>query len=162
MGASRMRWLKKSNSANDEITYVVANGYELRHRLSQLGFGFDKQLKQWTCVVRRDQVELIGRIETLWAHGEPGTPPPEVDPQSVRQRTDLAPELRIIDPLLKEKSWLYPAELSILQSMRRSVLNRPLSDRQLRTMEEIRGRVGRRKEPKFVPGGSPGQGRRKH
>ena len=160
-GASRTRWLKKSSSATDEIIYIVPNGYELRYRLSRLGFSFDNQLKQWTCAVRRDQVEWIGRIEALWNQTDREAPAAAVDPQPGRRRAGVASELPLIQTLLVGKSWLYPAEISILQSLRRQALSRPLSQRQLKTLRDIGSRLAWRQGPTVYPGGSPGLGKRR-
>jgi hypothetical protein len=160
---SLVRWLKESNTATDVITYSVVNGYHLRQRLGPLGFHFDDRMKKWSCTVASAEVARIEQIETLLKgydrSGSPRVPDTPPEPSPSRPSTT---DVRWIDALLREKSWLYQGEVSLLESMRRQAqAGRTLSDKQRKALKEIRQKVKTRQDPKFLPGGSPGQGRRR-
>lgn len=82
------------------------NGYEIRHQRLQLGFRFDDRLKQWSCVLLRDQAEQIGQVEALLEQTGQTPSPPAVDPQHGQPSRCVTPELLPIDAVLKEASWL--------------------------------------------------------
>lgn len=170
---SRIQRRRESDSRTNEITYSVLDKNLLRPGLKALGFLLDGATKHWSVTVRVDDAERICRIEAFLKESEQGPPredapqqggqPPREDAPPERGRRRLtAPELALIDALLKETSWIYPGEVSFLKSIRRQVqTGGSLSARQLQVLQEMPGKVSRRKRPKFFQGGSPGLGKRR-
>ncbi|MDQ1238726.1 MAG: hypothetical protein QG577_911 [Thermodesulfobacteriota bacterium] len=70
-------------------------------------------------------------------------------------------EARKIDELLESASWLYQAEVSLLESMHKlATSGRSLSDKQRKVLSKIGERIQLRQTSNLLEGGSPGLGRR--
>jgi len=155
-----MLWNGDMNDGGGGITYTVSEGYAFRAQLRELGFSYSERSKSWTLTVHREQPERKRRIEEFLHKAVRDAS------RAAHDRTNRTQahgsQAAWFDGMLKDQAWLYQGEIRLLQGMlSQEAAGRPLSATQRSKIKQIQTKVNQRKNPHFVPGGSPGLGKRR-